>query len=265
MIALAVIAFAVGTMVSWMILHLVANQRTIDRRLKVHGGRSIAVPTSSGDPAPLVESVRRVAKSAVAKPRIAGTRGGFLAHFRRKKRLEAFTKQIVDALTLISSSLKAGYSFIQSMEVVAQEVPAPLGEEFSLAMHEMSLGATVEESLEEMVQRVGSDDLALVVTAVLVQRQTGGNLAEVLDNIAETIRERIRIRGEIRTLTAQGRISGWIVGLLPVGLGAAVSAINPSYMSVLFRHPLGLLFLLLGACGQVIGVLVIRKIVQIEV
>lgn len=180
-------------------------------------------------------------------------------------RLKAFDSQIGDALVMMSNALKAGYSFLQSMELIAQEMAPPISEEFSRTLREMNLGADTEAALQSMATRVGSDDLDLVMTAVLIQRQVGGNLSEVLDNIALTIRERVRIRGEIQTLTAQGRISGVIIGLLPVGIFLFLSVINPSYMMLLVTHPLGQVMIGIALTGQLIGAMVIRKIIRIEV
>ncbi|HHY46599.1 MAG TPA: secretion system protein [Firmicutes bacterium] len=184
---------------------------------------------------------------------------------RRQRRVAAFNRQIADALTTISNSLRAGYSFLQAMDVVSREMSAPISEEFSRTLKDMSLGATTEEALTNLAGRVGSDDLDLAVTAIIIQRQVGGNLSEVLDNIVVTIRERARIKGEIMTLTAQGRLSGLIIGLLPLGLALFLSAVNPQYIRLLFSHPLGRLMLLYAIFSEIIGVVLVRKIVGIEV
>ncbi len=181
------------------------------------------------------------------------------------KRMKAFNGQLGDALILIANSLRTGYSFMQAADMVAQEMRPPISTEFSRTVKEMNLGITMENSLENLAKRIDSDDLDLVLTAVLIQRQVGGNLSEVLDNIAKTIRERVRIRGEIRTLTAQGRISGIIVSLLPIGLGLVIYAMNPEYIKLLFVHPAGKLMLGVAVVGQMIGIMIIRRIVNIEV
>ncbi|NPV52381.1 MAG: secretion system protein [Firmicutes bacterium] len=186
-------------------------------------------------------------------------------HIRRVKRFAAFNGQIADTLTAMSNSLRAGYSFLQAMDVVSREMPPPISEEFSRTLKDMNLGATTEDSLSSLAKRIKSDDLDLVVTAILIQRQVGGNLSEILDNIATTIRERVRIKGEIRTLTAQGRLSGLIIGMLPLGIGAFVFVVNPQYMSVLFSHPLGKLMLAYAVLNEILGALIIRRIVAIEV
>ncbi|MHB1419229.1 MAG: type II secretion system F family protein [Bacillota bacterium] len=180
------------------------------------------------------------------------------------RRLHRFESQIGDSLVILANSLRAGFSFLQAMDMVSKEMPEPIAGEFARTLREMNLGATTEEAMMRMAARVGSGDLDLVVTAVLIQRQVGGNLSEVLNNISFTIRERNRIKGEIRTLTAQGRISGLVVGLLPFFLSVALFLVNRSYIMVLFTHPLGLLLLGGGLVSQCIGFLAIRKLVNIE-
>ena len=188
-----------------------------------------------------------------------------LVSMKTGKRRKTFNSQLGDALILIANSLRTGYSFMQASDMVAQEMRPPISSEFARAVKEMSLGVTIEEALANLGKRISSEDLDLVLTAVLIQRQVGGNLSEVLDNIARTIRERVRIRGEIRTLTAQGRISGVIVSLLPIVLGLIIYLLNPEYVKLLFVHPFGKILLGVAGLGQVIGILVIRRIVDIEV
>ncbi len=180
------------------------------------------------------------------------------------KRINKFNSQIGDALVLISNSLRTGYSFLQSMDMVRKEMPPPISREFGRTFQEMHLGTPTEEALENLVKRLSSDDLDMVVTAVLIQRQVGGNLAEVLDNISNTIRERIRIKGEIKTVTAQGRISGLVIGLLPLAVAAFLSITNPSYLATLFTHPLGWSMLAAAAVMEIIGIILIRKIINIQ-
>ncbi|WP_422444881.1 type II secretion system F family protein [Thermoanaerobacterium sp. DL9XJH110] len=182
----------------------------------------------------------------------------------RAKRLSSFNSQIGDALTIMANCLRSGFSFLQSMDMVRKELPDPIKKEFTRTIKEINLGTSTEEALENMAKRVNSDDLDLVVTAVLIQRQVGGNLSEVLDNIAGTIRDRIRIKREIRTLTAQGRISGLIIGLLPLLLGSFMLVARPSYIMELFSSRLGLLMLLFAVAGEITGMLIIKKIVDIK-
>ena len=192
-----------------------------------------------------------------------------------KKRMESFDNQLSDTLNLWVNALRSGYSVLQSMEAIATELPAPVSVEFERVVQEVRLGLSVEQALANMYRRVPSEDLDLVITAVNIQREVGGNLAEVLDTISHTIRERVRIKGEIRTLTAQGRVSGWIISLLPVALGFFLYLINPEYVSQLWIKeepwiwpqviPCGWLVMLFSAIMVGIGAFAISKIVDIEV
>lgn len=201
---------------------------------------------------------------------LAGLGAGYLlprTYLKRRQasRQKALAGQIAESLTIISNSLKAGYSFLQAVEMVSKEMAPPISVEFARLIREVSLGVSTETALESLGRRSGNDDLDLVITCVLIQRQIGGNLSEILDTIAHTIRERIRIKGEIKTLTAQGRFSGMIVSLLPFGLGAMIWIINPQYVNLLFTHPMGRSMLVFALISEVIGTLVIRKITDIEV
>ncbi|MBM7855622.1 tight adherence protein B [Desulfohalotomaculum tongense] len=200
---------------------------------------------------------------------LAGIVGGLIPFLllskARAKRLNNFNAQISDALTIMSNSLRSGFSFLQSMDMVRKELPDPIRKEFSRTFREINLGTTTEEALQNMARRIKSEDLDLVITAVLIQRQVGGNLAEVLDNIAETIRERIRIKREVKTLTAQGRISGVVIAVLPVLLAAFMFIANPSYIMELFTNQIGLIMLAAAITGEIIGMLLIKKIVNIKV
>lgn len=183
----------------------------------------------------------------------------------QKKRQKAFAAQIEDALRLISSSLKSGYSFLQAVEMVSKEMKDPIALEFKKVLRETSLGMSLEESLNKLAARMESDDFDLVVTAVIIQRETGGNLAEILDNIGHTIRERIRIKGEIMTLTAMGRLSGMIVSALPFGLAIILYLMQPSYMEPLFTTLIGKGMIALGIIMMATGIFMIKKIISIEV
>lgn len=182
-----------------------------------------------------------------------------------KRRTKAFNDQLGDTLILIANALRTGYSFMQAVEMVAREMLPPISFEFGRTLQEMNLGVPTESAMTNMAKRVDSDDLDLVITAVLIQRQVGGNLAEVLDSIASTIRERIRIKGEIKTLTAQGRMSGVIISLLPIALLVALKLINPNYVDLLFTHQIGQVMLGIAIIGQVLGVIAIQKIVNIDI
>lgn len=192
-----------------------------------------------------------------------------------KKRMQAFDAQLSDTLNLWVNALRSGYSVLQAMEAIATELPAPVSAEFERVVQEVRLGLSVEQALGNMYRRVPSEDLDLVITAVNIQREVGGNLAEVLDTISYTIRERVRIKGEIRTLTAQGRVSGWIISLLPIVLGFVLYLINPEYVSQLWIKEEPWIFPNVIPCGWLVlaaslltigaGAYAISKIVDIEV
>ena len=209
----------------------------------------------------------------VLRDPLSGVVGAFLGYMlprfyvgrRIGGRLSAFNKQLADTITLLSNSLRAGSSFLQSIELVSRETPAPMGEEMGRVVREVNLGLGMEEALSNLVRRIRSDDLDLMVTAIGVQQQVGGNLAEILDTIAFTIRERVRIKGEINTLTAQGRMSGYLVAFLPIGIAVALNFINPSFMQPLFTQTLGQILLGAGGVMMVIGFIAIQKIVDIKV
>jgi tight adherence protein B len=191
---------------------------------------------------------------------------------RRNGRLGAFNKQLPDTITLIANALRAGSSFLQAIELVVRETRPPISIEFSRVIREVNLGLPFEQALENMVRRVRSDDLELMATAIAIQHQVGGNLAEILDSIAFTIRERIRIKGEIRTLTAQQRLSGYVVAGLPIGLAAFLFVAAPGFMDPMFDSrasliglPAGVIILALGGVMMFVGFMVIRRIVDIEV
>jgi tight adherence protein B len=191
---------------------------------------------------------------------------------RRNGRLGAFNKQLPDTITLIANALRAGSSFLQAIELVVRESRPPISIEFARVIREVNLGLPFEQALENMVRRVRSDDLELMATAIAIQHQVGGNLAEILDSIAYTIRERIRIKGEIRTLTAQQRLSGYVVAGLPIGLAAFLFVAAPGFMSPMFDDrasiiglPAGVIILGIGGFMMFLGFLFIRRIVDIEV
>jgi tight adherence protein B len=195
--------------------------------------------------------------------------GYFLPRFwvgrRIAGRLSSFNKQLPDTITLLSNSLRAGSSFLQSIELVSREGGPPMSEEMGRVVREVNLGLGMEEALHNLVRRIKSDDLDLMVTAIGIQQQVGGNLAEILDTIAFTIRERVRIKGDINTLTAQGRVSGYLVAFLPIGLGVALNAINPAFMAPLFTQTIGRILIGVGAVMMFIGFMAIRKITDIKV
>jgi tight adherence protein B len=190
---------------------------------------------------------------------------GLYADLKKNRRLNALILQLPEALNIVSNGLRAGYSFPQALSVVSKEIGPPIGEEFSRVIWENRMGKTLEEVLHNLGERVGSEDLNLIITALLIQKQVGGNLAEILDNISHTIRERIKIKNEIKTLTAQGRLSAVIIIMLPLGVVCFLLMVNPEYMLGLVRETLGLIMLGLALILQFMGILIIRKIVNIEV
>jgi tight adherence protein B len=181
------------------------------------------------------------------------------------KRLRDFNNQLADTISLMVNSIRSGYSVLQAMEAVGREMAPPVSEEFERIVKEVQLGLPVEQALDNMLRRVPSDDLDLLVTAINVQREVGGNLAEVLDSINYTIRERVRIKGEVRALTAQGRASGYLISFLPVGLSVFIYFVNPTFMLTLVEDPCGWIMIGVAILGIILGFLIIRKIVDIEV
>lgn len=190
---------------------------------------------------------------------------GFVVKFRQRRRIKAFNNQLGDTIVLLSNALKAGYSFAQAMATIAKNSSPPMSDEFARAVREMNLGVSVDDAMAHMVKRIESEDFDLMVTAVQIHRVVGGNLAEILDTIAYTIRERIRIQGEIRTLTAQARASGYIITGLPFGLGVLLSFLSPSYILPLFHEVLGWVLIGMGLFSIAIGYGIISRITNIEV
>ena len=191
----------------------------------------------------------------------------------KSQRIAAFNGQILDTLVMTANGLKAGYSFLQALEMVSRESPAPMSTELRRVLKENSLGLNLEDALLALNRRVESEDWDLVTTVVLIQRQVGGNLAEILDKIGFTIRQRMKIKGDIQTKTAQAKVSGGLVGALPIGIGFMIYLINPGFITKLFTFTYdtgGFIFrgyyvVILGMIWEVIGMYIIMKIVDIEV
>lgn len=182
------------------------------------------------------------------------------------KRLHAFETQLPDTLGLWVNALRSGYSVMQSMEAIAKDSPQPTKTEFHRVVQEVQLGIDMSDALEHLLERVESEDLDLVVTAVNIQREVGGNLAEILEVISGTIRERIKLKGEIRVLTSQGRITGYLISFLPIGLAFLLNMISPGYMGPMFTNKMcGWPLLGAGLALIGIGTAVIQKIVDIEI
>jgi tight adherence protein B len=188
---------------------------------------------------------------------------GMLVKQKKRARLNKLNEQISDSITVMTNSLRAGYSFQQALDLVGREMSGPLAVEFRRTLREINFGSTTEQALMNLIERAESNDLELMLTAVLIQRQIGGNLAEIFDNISNSIKERIRLKGEIKTLTAQGRISGLMIGLLPVALFAILILISPDYIGILLKEGSGRIIMGGAVVSEIIGFLMVRKVVDI--
>jgi tight adherence protein B len=184
---------------------------------------------------------------------------------KRSKRMRQMDEQLPDSMDLMTSALRAGLSLPAALQLVAQEGPSPLAEEFGYTFDEQNLGMDIKDAMVNMARRIDSLDIKFFVTAVVVQRETGGNLAEIMDNIAHIIRERFRILGDVRSLTAHGRFSGVILSVLPIAMGFLIALIAPDYMLGFIRDPVGQLLLLIALVLQLFGFIWIRRVVNIRV
>ncbi len=210
---------------------------------------------------------------AISRQPVSGFVAGIISFFipgvfvtwRRSKRRREFENQLVDALTSIAGSLRAGYSLMQSLDTVSKQLPSPAGDEFSRVVREIQLGQPVPVALAHLSERVKSEDVIMVIASININRQIGGNLAEIMETAGETIRERVRIKREINVLTAQQRISGYVLVVLPIALGAILTIINPSYQLRLFTPGPTLCIPVGAGLGMIVGFLIMRRIVDIEV
>ncbi|TME16616.1 MAG: secretion system protein [Chloroflexi bacterium] len=189
----------------------------------------------------------------------------FYLRFRRRRRLKAFNDQLGDTLILMSNALKTGYSLAQAIDVVANKASPPISKEFDRVVKEVNLGANIEDSLTRLVRRTESSDLDMVVTAVAINRKIGGNLSEILENIAETIRERVRIKGEMSTLTAQARGSGYMITGLPIVLGIFMYFVTPQYFAPMVANPIGIGMLVAAGIFMGLGQLIMSRIATVDV
>lgn len=189
----------------------------------------------------------------------------FYVQLRKRRRRRAIEGQLVETITLIANAVRSGFGFLQSVQVAARQMPPPIADELDHLVQDINLGVSAEQALLDMGQRVGSYDLDIVITAIIIQRSTGGNLSEILDNVAETMRERERVQGEINTLTAEKRLTGNILAAYPAVLAGLIFLIHPDLMSVLWTESAGLALLALAVTLQVIGFIVIRRIVAIDI
>ncbi|MBA2502266.1 MAG: type II secretion system F family protein [Pyrinomonadaceae bacterium] len=185
--------------------------------------------------------------------------------WKRKQRLDKFLEQLPDALELMSRALSAGHAFSESLQMIANEMPDPIAGEFRKTYEEQNLGLSVKLALDNLAARIPLLDLRMCITAIMIQRETGGNLAEILEKVAHTIRERFRIMGDLKTLTTSSRMSAWILCGLPVFVALAVTVMNPEYMSVLWTDPRGHKLIFAALFMQTMGMLIIRKILNIKI
>lgn len=186
-------------------------------------------------------------------------------NYRRAKRLRKITSQLPDVFDMMSQALRAGHALGGAVQIIYEQMPPPIATEFAQVYHEQNLGVRIEDALQSMADRVDSLDVRFFVTAVVIQRQTGGDLAEVLDNISNVIRERIELAGLVRGLTAEGRLSGWVLFVLPVIVFGATMYLNPDYGALLFDDPMGRIMLMVAIGMQLMGIAMIRWIVNIKV
>lgn len=201
---------------------------------------------------------------------LIGAAGGYMLpgwwiRQKQKQRLNKFNDGLSDMITTLIGSLRAGFSFAQSLKTVVDEADSPIREEIEQVLKEMQYGTTMEDALQQLKERMPSEDLDLMIQTILIQKQIGGNLATVLQTIVQTIRDRNRIQRQVQTLTAQGRLSGIIIGLLPVALGIIIYLIEPTYIGTLFSNHIGWILMAIGTVSGTIGMILIRKLTRIEV
>jgi tight adherence protein B len=184
---------------------------------------------------------------------------------KRKARFRQFEQELPEALDLMVSAMRAGQSLAAALRLVAYESPDPIGAEFRICFDEQHYGLELRAAMENLVERMPLQDMRIVVTGILIQKESGGNLAEVLDKASYVIRERFRLKQQVRVHTAQGRLTGWILACLPIVLGVLLYLVNPTVMSVLWTNAIGVKLLYAAGAMMVIGMLIIRKIVNMDV
>lgn len=190
---------------------------------------------------------------------------GVYVRFLQHRRVADIEKQLIELLPMLASSLRSGFAFQQSIELATEQLSAPLADELHLLLQDVNLGATMDTALQDLGRRVGSADLDMIITAVQIQRSTGGNLSEVLEQTGETLRERDRIRGDLQTLTAQQRLTGLVLSLYPIGIGLVLLALMPSVWSLMFTETLGQIALGIALGLQLLGFFAIRRLTNIEI
>jgi tight adherence protein B len=202
---------------------------------------------------------------ALAMAALAGWLPFVWISVRRQRRAKALVDQLADALSMMASSLRSGYSFMRAMQVVRDEMEPPISEEFGRVLDELNVGVSQERALRHLLERCPQPDIELVVTACQIQATVGGNLAEILDTTAAMIRERVRLQGEISALTAEGRLSATILLGLPILLGLVVNHLSPGYLNPLFQTHVGMMLAMGAGGGMLLGMLVIRKMLQVQI
>ncbi len=234
--------------------------------LQITVTRLLMFSALAGMIAALAASVLTVSLLLIALAALCAASVPFLhVWWTRRKRLNKFLEHLPDALELMSRALQAGHAFAESLHMVSTEMPEPIATEFRKTYEEQNLGLSVKLALENLAQRIPLLDLRLCITAILIQRETGGNLAEILEKVAHTIRERFRIMEDLKTLTTSSRMSAWILCGLPIFVACTVTFMNPDYMSVLWKDPRGHNLIAAALGLQITGMLVIRKILRIKI
>lgn len=209
--------------------------------------------------------VSRLLIVAVAAAAFGATLPYIYVKRRKAKRLEAFEENFPESIDLLGRAIRAGHAFSTGLQMVADESPEPLAGEFRRVFEEQKFGLAIEDSLLALADRIDLVDMRILVTALLIQREVGGNLAEILDKISYTIRERFTIQRQVRVYTAQGRFTGYLLAVLPLGVGFLIWMLNSEYMMILIREPTGRLMMTVAGLLQIVGFFVIRKIIHIEV
>jgi len=242
-------------------------KRTLDQAdLQITVTRLVMFSVMAGLLAALAASVLTVSLVLITAAGLAAS-GIPLAHvwWTRRRRLNKFLEHLPDTLELMSRALQAGHAFPEALHMVSSEMPEPIATEFGKTYEEQNLGLSLKLALENLTQRIPLLDLRLCVTAILIQRETGGNLAEILEKVGHTIRDRFRIMEDLKTLTTSSRMSAWILCGLPIFVALAVTVLNPDYMSVLWRDPRGHRLIAAALFLQLTGMAVIRKILRIKI
>src|SRR5215207_1050369 len=242
-------------------------KRVLDQAdLHITVTRLLMLSAMAGLLAALAVSMLTISMLLVGAAGLAATAVPFMhVFYKRKQRLNAFLSALPDTLELMSRALQAGHGVAESLHMVATEMPEPIATEFRKTYEEQNLGLSLKLALENMTERIPLLDLRMCVTAILIQRETGGNLAEILEKVAYTIRERFRIMGDLKTLTTSSRMSAWLLCALPIFVALTVTVMNPDYMSVLWTDPRGHYLIAAALTMQITGMLIVRKILNIKI